>query len=324
MCTRVFWNDNGTVLVAGRTMDWPDPATPLWVIFPRGSFHDGGLAAGETVVPENPLHWRSTYGTLVVTLYGAGAIDGVNERGLAAHLLYLDEADFGPRDPSKPGVQAALWAQYLLDHAATVPEALAQLDDIQIVKFQLQGYDANLHLALEDATGDSAVVEFTNGGVRSVHHGRQYQVMANSPTYDEQLALAAKVDTAHPSAGVPLPGNITSAERFQRATYFLSTLPDPRDERDGVAGLLSVLRNASVPFGAPYDQFGIYDTQYRTMVDLTNMRSYFEYATLPNVIWTDVARLDFSEGSGVRLLDPDDFTLAGDVTDQFAPAPAPY
>ena len=47
-----------------------------------------------------------------------GAADGMNEQGLAAHLLYLTASDFGPRDPKLPGVQAGQWAQYALDSAA--------------------------------------------------------------------------------------------------------------------------------------------------------------------------------------------------------------
>lgn len=324
MCTRVFWNNNDVALVAGRTLDWPEACDPLLTVFPRGSTHDGGLAAGRVVVPENPLRWTSIYGNLIVTIYGAGTVDGVNERGLAAHMLHLDDADFGPRDPAKPGLQAALWPQFVLDRAANVSEALALLDAIQIVQFDLHGYASTVHLALSDASGDSAVIEFVDGGTKKIYHGNEYRVMANAPAYDQQLALASTIDVSHPAASVSLPGNITSAERFQRATYFMSTLPQPTSERDCLAGVLSVLRNVSVPFGAPYDAFGIYDTQYRTMVDLTNMRYFFEYASLPNVVWVDIGQLDFSEGSEVRVLDPDDFSLTGDVTERFAPAPAPF
>ncbi len=324
MCTRVFWNDNGVALVAGRTMDWPDTGNPILTIFPRGTAHDGGLAAGRVVVKENPLRWTSRYGNLIVTLYGAGTIDGVNERGLAAHMLHLDDADFGSRDTSQPGLQAALWGQYVLDRAANVEEALAVLDAVQIVQFDIHGYASTVHLALSDASGDSAVVEYVDGGTKKVYHGREHQVMANAPAYDQQLALVGAMDLSHPSADVALPGNITSRERFQRATYFMSTLPEPKDDRDSLAGVLSVLRNVSVPFGAPYDEFGVYDTQYRTMVDLTNMRYFFEYASLPNVVWVDVDQIDFSEGSGVRALDPDDFSLTGDVTNRFEPAVAPF
>ena len=44
--------------------------------------------------------------------------------------------------------------------------------------------------------------------------------------------------------------------------------------RQAVAGLMAIMRNVSVPFGAPYTEFGVYNTEYRTVVDLTN-RLYF-------------------------------------------------
>ena len=57
---------------------------------------------------------------------------------------------------------------------------------------------------------------------------------------------------------LPLPGNVNAVDRFQRATYYTALLPDPATERQAVAHLLSVMRNASVPFGAPYGEFGVY------------------------------------------------------------------
>ncbi len=120
---------------------------------------------------------------IVTTIYGVGTIDGMNERGLGAHGLYLNATDFGPRDPAKPGIHAALWAQYALDNAATVDEALALLDKVQIVMVEAQGHKAFVHLALEDATGDSAIIEYIDGKP-VVHHGSEFRIMTNDPTYD--------------------------------------------------------------------------------------------------------------------------------------------
>jgi penicillin V acylase-like amidase (Ntn superfamily) len=78
-------------------------------------------------------------------------------------MLYLQETDFGPRDRNKPGLQAGLWAQYALDNAATVQEALDVLDKVQVVKVTTHGHEANVHLALEDASGDSAIIEYIGG-----------------------------------------------------------------------------------------------------------------------------------------------------------------
>ena len=83
------------------------------------------------------------------------------------HALYLQSTDVGPRNPDVPGLHTGLWAQYLLDQAATVDEALALMDGVQLVMIGAHGFDATLHLAIEDADGDSAIIEFDGGRARS-------------------------------------------------------------------------------------------------------------------------------------------------------------
>ena len=72
-----------------------------------------------------------------------------------------------------------------------------------------------------------------------------------------------------------------------------------------MAGVLAIARNVSVPFGAPYKGFGIYNTEYRTVIDLTNKRYFFELTTSPNVIWADLAKFKLAKGAPVRVLNPD-------------------
>lgn len=318
-CTRVLWNDNKLAVVSGRSMDWPESTEPKLVIFPRGLQRDGGKVGPEVVVPENAATWTSKYASLVTTVYGIGAVDGLNERGLGAHLLFLTATDFGPRDAGKPGLVVSLWAQYLLDNAATVTEALALLDDVQIVMAEARGRKGTVHLALEDRSGDSAIVEYIDGK-RVVHHGRDYRIMTNDPTYDEQLALLKTQDFSQPSSDMPLPGNVNARDRFQRAAYYAELLPEPKDERAAIAGILAVIRNVSVPFGAPYKGFGIYNTEYRTAMDLTNGRYFFELTTSPNVVWAELVKFDLAEGAPVMMLDPDDIDLSGDVSARFQKA----
>ena len=318
-CSRILWNDNGLAVVAGRTMDWPESTMPVLTVLPRGMKRDGGRAGGDVVVKDNPARWTSKYGSIVTTVYGIGTADGFNERGLGVHMLYLSATDFGPRDPSKPGVQAGLWAQFLLDNAATVKEALAALETIQVVMVETHGHKATVHLAIEDATGDSAIIEFVNGK-QVVHHGREHRIMTNDPTYDEQLALLKKMDFSKPSSDTPLPGNVKATDRFQRAAYYSSMLPKPKSEREAVASVLAIARNVSVPFGAPYKGFGIYNTEYRTAMNLTDKRYFFELTTAPNVIWADLGKFNLAPGSPVMALDPDNIGLSGDVTGKFQKA----
>ena len=91
------------------------------------------------------------------------------------------------------------------------------------------------------------------------------------------------------------------SDRFQRASYYLSMVPTPKSEREGVASVLAIMRNVSVPFGAPYKGFGVYNTEYRTVSDTTNKIYYFELTTSPSVIWTDLKSLDFRPGAPVRV-----------------------
>lgn len=318
-CSRILSNESDLGVFVSRTMDWPESTEPVLTVFPRGMARDGGMLGPERVVAENPARWTSKYGSLVTTVYGVGTADGFNEAGLGAHLLYLTAADYGPRDPAIPGVNAALWAQYILDNAATVAEALELMEGVQITLTEARGSKATVHVAIEDTTGDSAIIEFVNGKPL-IHHGREYRIMTNDPPYDQQLKLLAEYDFSKPSSDTPLPGNVKATDRFVRAAYYASMLPDPKSEREAISGVLAIARNISVPFGAPYKGFGIYNTEYRTAMNLTKGRYFFELTTSPNVVWADLGSFNLSEGAPVMILDPDNIDLSGDVSARFAKA----
>jgi penicillin V acylase-like amidase (Ntn superfamily) len=323
-CTRVLWNDNKLAVVVGRTMDWPESTDPVLTVFPRGLIRDGGRLGSATVVPDNAARWTSRYGSVVTTIYGVGTADGMNEKGLGAHMLFLVATDFGPRDPAKRGVHAGLWGQYLLDNAATVAEALELMKHIQPVLVTVNGHKSTVHLAIEDASGDSAIIEFIDGKPR-VHHGRQFTVMTNDPPFDQQLANLARFDFKGATRATPLPGNVNPLDRFVRSSFFLEQLPEPKNQREAVAGILAIARNASVPFGAPNNAPGtVYNTEYRTALDLTNRRYFFELTTSPNVVWVDLARFNLAPGAPVKVLDPDNVSLSGNVSARFKTAKAPF
>jgi penicillin V acylase-like amidase (Ntn superfamily) len=321
-CTRVLWNDNKLAVVVGRTMDWPESTQPILTIFPRGIKRDGGLLGSSVVVKENPARWTSKYGSVVTTIYGIGTADGLNEKGFGMHMLYLNATDFGSRDRSKAGVHAGLWGQYLLDNASTVKEALELLKRIQPIMVTHEGVKATVHLAIEDANGDSAIIEYINGKP-VVHHNRDYLVMTNDPPYDEQLALLKKwnLNFAKATRQTTLPGNVDPRDRFVRATYYERFLPEPKNQREAIAGIIAIARNVSVPFGAPNNAPGtLYNTEYRTAIDLTNRRYFFELSNSPNLVWMDLMKFNLNPGAPVMVLNPDNIALAGDVTAKFQQA----
>jgi penicillin V acylase-like amidase (Ntn superfamily) len=56
-----------------------------------------------------------------------------------------------------------------------------------IIMVEAHGAKATVHLAMEDASGDSAIVEHIDGKA-VVYHGREFRVMTNDPPYEKQLA----------------------------------------------------------------------------------------------------------------------------------------
>ena len=127
---------------------------------------------------------------------------------------------------------------------------------------------ATVHLALEDATGDSAILEVI-GGKLVVHHGRQFQVMTNAHAYDEQLKLLSKRDYKNPTMETQVPGNVNPRDRFQRATYFLSVLTKPKTERAGEwpACSITVRKCLDSRSGRRSGADSTFDTEYRTVGD---------------------------------------------------------
>ncbi|MDH1333927.1 UNVERIFIED_CONTAM: linear amide C-N hydrolase [Comamonas sp. A-3] len=316
-CTRlVFHGANGHVITA-RSMDWKsDIVSNLWVL-PRGM-----QRTGET--GPNTVRWTSKYGSVITSGYDISTTDGVNEAGLNANLLWLVESQypaFGTN--SKPGLSIAAWAQYVLDNFATVQQAVAALskEPFTLVSDTMPGENrlTTVHLSISDSSGDSAIVEYI-AGKQVIHHGRQYQVMTNSPTFDQQLALNAYWKQI--GGTTMLPGTNRAADRFARASFYVNAIPKDQSPNKALASVFSVIRNASVPYGLNTpEEPNISSTRWRTVFDHERKLYFFESALTPNTFWVDLKALDFSKEKGKVMkidLGPDqNHTYSGDATGQF-------
>lgn len=315
-CSRILWNDNGRSVLVGRNMDWfEDLRSNLWVL-PREMKRDG-------LAPTNPLTWTSKYGSVILTAYDSVTADGINEKGLAVHLLYLPETKTGPRDERLPGLAISLWPQYYLDNFATVAEAVAALEtqpyQLLMVVEPSSGKAGTIHIALEDPSGDSAVLECIDGKIR-VYHGREYTVMTNQPTFDQQLENLRQYRGF--GGDKRLPGTHEPADRFVRGAYYVQHLPKPKTDREAVAGLMSVMRNVSAPFGiADPERPNVSATIWRTITDLTHGVLYYDGVQSPQVFWLETKKLKFDPAAGVRKLTVvDNFDLMGEVSGELAQA----
>lgn len=318
-CTRaVYLGPEGTIITA-RSMDWPsDLGSNLWA-FPRGVLRDG--AAGPKTI-----RWTSKYGSVAASVYEAATADGMNEKGLVANLLYLSESVYPKptKNDKRLPLSVSMWTQYVLDNFATVAEAVDALSQEPFYVVPVTSPDGRhvagtVHLAVSDATGDSGIFEYV-GGKLTIHHGSQFQVMTNSPVYDQQLALNAYWEQI---GGVTmLPGTNRAADRFARASFYINAVPKTANTAEAIASAFSVIRNASVPLGiSTPGQPNISSTIWRTVSDQKNKRYYFESTRSPSVFWVDLASMDFSAGQPARTLKLAGGAIyAGNAAAQFQPA----
>lgn len=317
-CSRVVYLGPEEMVVTARSMDWKeDIRSNIWV-FPRGMKRESDSGP-------NSLGWVSRYGSVTVSGYEVSTTDGMNEAGLVANLLWLAESSYPETDDDRPTLAISLWAQYALDNFASVAEAVAAMapEPFVVVSAETPGGTgvglATVHLSLSDASGDSAIFEYLDGRL-VVHHGREHQVMTNSPVYDKQLALYEYWQEI--GGTTMLPGTNRAADRFARASFYVNAIPRSSDPRTAVAAMFSVIRNVSVPLGiSTPDQPNISSTRWRTVSDHKNRVYYFESSLSPNTFWLALEDIDFTAGAPVRQLRViDQEVYAGNAVDRLVTA----
>jgi penicillin V acylase-like amidase (Ntn superfamily) len=308
-CTRALYVAKDGTVIVGRSMDWgEDMASNMWVL-PRGMKRDGRGG-------KNTISWESKYGSLIVSAYDIGTSEGMNEKGLVVNELALVESNYGKPTEGEKVISLSTWPQYVLDNFATVSEAVA---DLRKESFRVQtvmlstGRAANMHLVISDPSGDSAVFEYVDGKL-VIHHGKQYKVVTNSPTYDKQLAI---MEYWKDAGGISksLPGTSRAADRFVRASFLLDILPGEVSKTyisgtpeksfkfQAPMAVLSLMRSVGTPLGfANEEQPWVSSTIWRTVSDSTNRVVIFDSALTPSTFWVKLDDLDLKAGAPVKKL----------------------
>jgi len=314
-CTRVVYKGPNNTVLTGRTMDFSmEIPANLWV------FHRGMKRNGE--VGKNSIEWVSKYGSVAVSSWDISTTDGMNEKGVVANMLWLVESEYPTfnKEGNTKGLAISMWAQYVLDNFATVAEAVAELksEPFAVVSDFIPGTDkfTTVHLSISDATGDNAIFEYIKGKL-VIHHDPSYTVMTNDPGYGEQLAISKYWQNI--PGKTFLPGSVTAADRFARASFFLTAIPQTDNTRVAVASVFSVIRNASVPYGFEIEGYpNLSTTRWRAVADQKELVYYFETALTPNTFWVDLKKIDFSQKASVKKLDlANHKTYAGETSGQF-------
>jgi len=322
-CTRILWNTNkdGPIIV-GRNEDYVSASDPTLVATPRGVRRTG---TSDDAKKGRSIGWTVEYGNIAVYANNRFPNDGMNEAGLTARTLFYLDGDPNESvapDGNKKELDEDHWVSFVLDNFATVAEAVDALEN-QVHLVSVQGgkgyaYATPKHLAMADASGDSAIVEITKGKM-TIFHGPEYRILTNPPSYQRELDNLAKYkDATQPE----LPSSFSASDRFVRADYWVRHFPKPHggDAATAYGFMYSGLGNVVFPAGLPApdedkelvkkltaelrhpDQSYGTATYFQSISDLTNKHYRFNSLIAPSDVFFDFGRYDFSEGQPVRVV----------------------
>lgn len=177
------------------------------------------------------LTWRVAYGSVTLNQFGCELpTGGINEVGLAVHLLECEGVEYPPPVAGQPELIELQWLQYVLDTAGNVAEALDTLKRIS-----LQRTFFGLQFALAD-TKEVAFVAPTPDGYAISRMPPGAGALSNTP-----LSIAI----AH-EQGAKVSGNRESLRRFSLLRrHAAGYSPDQEPVAYAFAGLNRVAQRPS-------------------------------------------------------------------------------
>ena len=321
MCTnfKVPIAEDGSVVV-GRSLDYPANMSFQLCVIPKGIRRKA--RADDEAAPTQT--WTTQHGVVGLSVSGTDAaiIDGMNDAGLSAHLLYMVGGFFHPSPFKGDGsdVSQIELASYLLSTCATIDEVRAAMKGINV-----WGWNAGMpfmppvHVLLHDRTG-SAAIEFRPDGIVVVDNPTG--VGTNSPYLDWHLlnlhnytgfsASNPEGQRVRPRVGGMnirplgvgwglhgLPGDFSGPSRFVRATVFLTLAKTPVDSREAEMLALHVLNTFDVPEGVVKEpgpgHVELDEVTYADMIaNLTDLRYCYRALDDPTVYVVDLKATDFT------------------------------
>ncbi|QTH73586.1 linear amide C-N hydrolase [Pseudoalteromonas xiamenensis] len=347
MCTRVFNNINFQYLTTARNMDWMFVLPTSLFVFEKG-LKKIGISSTKPEERAKALKWQSSYRSVVAMVgddcNGWASSDGMNEMGLVANALYDTNASYeGPNSGCATNQLSVLrWVQYVLDNFVFVKDVVKAFStgDIQLIGDKVPNSEdksASIHLCVSDATGNSAIIEVYKGRF-DIHENPKFKIVTNDPNYGAQLKLDDywqwQWSTENPHPSHTIPGGAYSADRFERANFYISHVDSPETESESIAQARTVAANASVPIGYNFTDTkspNISNTLWTTIATHKTLKYFFQNIRTPNIVWTDLSCFAFSSSSSkVDLITLDDKSkatespLQGNINDAFEPTRDPY
>jgi predicted choloylglycine hydrolase len=171
-CTSFVTLNPESEKIFARNFDWKHKASLLLFTEPSDGYASVSMVdlyyLGFEGMQEIP--WSKRF-----ILLGApyATIDGMNECGVAIAQNEVPKRHT-PKVPDRPTLLNSMMVRLVLDHASNVDEAIAL-----ILQYNIEFANVWAHFHIVDASGNSAVVEYVDGGVAVVRNENPWQVSTN-------------------------------------------------------------------------------------------------------------------------------------------------
>ncbi|MCC5793081.1 MAG: linear amide C-N hydrolase [Legionellaceae bacterium] len=267
-------------------MDWPYREGVV-VLHPRNQLRSAHLDRDNF----HPLIWKSTYGSLI--LHGGKhgtrgpAADGMNEKGLVASALVLQNSDYDTQRIERPALNSGLWVQYVLDKFSNVQEVLDDSEHIRIMADVYRSIPLKLHLLVSDTHGDSAILEYLDGSLIISRPDMSEDKLLSNHGYAWSREQRANYKAF--GGEKETPGMSDSLSRFIRASIWLKKLPAFISKEDSLAYSFALLAHVAQ---SPADKA---PSQVSLVFDSKNLRIYWRSINEAAIRYFDLNEWNFTQ-----------------------------
>lgn len=283
-CSALVFNKNKPATVAVN-LDWKYREGTV-VIHPRNTLMVSSVDSHRY----HPLIWKSRYGSVVFHgghRFKAGpAADGMNEKGLTASVLMLKSSSYSFNE-ELPTLNTSEWVQYVLDNFQNVQEVLDDSANYQLLPSDYRNVKMNLHMIVNDAEGQSAVLEYLDGKLIVHTQDNLTPPVVTNTDYDSAVSLLSEY---HDFGGTKaLPGGYDSNSRFVRAAHYLKRLPGFVAKEEHIAYAFNGLSDVAQAPGSALP------TQLSMVFDIATKTIYFRSINEASVRVIPLDSINFDE-----------------------------
>lgn len=293
---------DGSVVI-GRTMEFPlDLKSRIWSV-PRSA--------------------NNKYAYLGIDAFGQQELiaDGMNEKGLSVEGLMFAEAKYQTAVKGKKSVTLTRLCDHILGNFDNVEDVKKEFNNIRVLAEPIKKLGVlGLHLAVHDAKKNNLVVEFINGEVKI--YDNPLGVMTNMPEFNWHLTNLSNYINLDPkdvkeikmngfkvgqkSVGnglLGMPGDWTSASRFVRTAWNVSTALPAKNAAEAVDLASHLINSIDIPLGAIKEPHGLYGyAQWVVIKDLTNKVMYYRTYDNQTLKAIDMKKLDLNVGAKAKQI----------------------